>query len=132
MRTIIIITFFIVTITIISGCGVNYPAVNLTGTVTVDGTPVESGFLSITPAEGGRGTGVRTAITGGKYQAKNVPAGKCRVSFTAVKKTGNKTTGMKGEPVDEQVSIIPDKYSNGLEINVETGQATLDFPLTSM
>jgi hypothetical protein len=113
-----------------AGCGSNYVGVNLTGKIMVDGTPIEDGFISITPLEGNRGVGIRVPISNGNYKAKNVPVGKAMVSFTAVKKTGKKVTVM-GVESDEQVSVIPDKYKEGLETEIVADQQTLDFELTT-
>ncbi|MGL4941586.1 MAG: hypothetical protein ACRC46_00155 [Thermoguttaceae bacterium] len=117
-----------------AGCafGPNYASTTLRGKVTVDGVPIEDGLISITPnGNGGQGTGVRVTITKGEYTAKAVPVGKCRVSFTAVKKTGKKVKGMFDKEVDEAVSLIPARYSEGLETEIERGQKTLDFALES-
>jgi hypothetical protein len=113
-----------------SGCSSNYAGVNLTGQITVDGAPIEDGFISITPSEGNRGIGVRVPITNGSYKAKHVPIGKAMVSFTAVKKTGKKIIVM-GVESDEQISVIPDKYKEGMETEITADQQTLDFELTT-
>jgi len=113
----------------VTGCGVGYKNTDLTGQVSVDGVPIDDGFLSMTPAEGSNGNGVRVPIRNGKYNARAVPVGQVRVSFTAVKKTGKKTKGMMGEEIDEQISLIPEAYNAGMTVNVTLGLKNLDFPL---
>ncbi|MDR0609339.1 MAG: YgdI/YgdR family lipoprotein [Planctomycetaceae bacterium] len=130
MRSLLLFIGVLLSVFFTTGCGSNYVGVNLTGKITVDGTPIEDGFISITPSEGNRGVGVRVPISNGNYAAKNVPAGKAMVSFTAVKKTGKKVTVM-GVESDEQVSVIPDKYKEGMETEIATDQQTLDFELTT-
>ncbi|MDR3198539.1 MAG: YgdI/YgdR family lipoprotein [Planctomycetaceae bacterium] len=131
MKTLLLFITVLLPVFLITGCGSNYTGVDLTGKITVDGTPIENGFVSFTPSEGNRGTGVRVPISNGNYAAKHVPVGKTRVSFTAVKKTGKKTKGLGGEDVDEQVSIIPGKYKEGMETEIIVNQQTLDFELTT-
>ncbi|MDR1291635.1 MAG: hypothetical protein LBK06_10580 [Planctomycetaceae bacterium] len=116
---------------IMFGCssGQRYQTTNLDGVVTIDGKAVNDGMMSFSHTAGG-GTGVRANIVAGKYAAKKVPVGNVNVTFTAVEKTGKKVQAM-GVEVDEQVSIIPPKYKEGITIEIVSGQKKHDFILTS-
>ncbi|MDR2643710.1 MAG: hypothetical protein LBC74_13055 [Planctomycetaceae bacterium] len=126
----VIVLLFVVLL--LSGClsGSSYQTTDLDGVVTIDGVPVNDGMLSFAPTSGAGGRGVRTNIVAGKYTAKKVPVGEVDVTFTAVKKTGKKFQAM-GVEVDEQISIVPEKYKEGIKIEIITGQKKHDFILTS-
>jgi hypothetical protein len=63
----------------------------------------------------------------GKYSAKQVPIGNVCVTIIASKKTGNKIKGLRGEDVDEFVSVIPPQYKEGVLLKIVKGQKQLDF-----
>lgn len=131
MKKIIYVTIAVLFTTFAFGCssGQRYQTTNLEGVVTIDGEAVNDGMMSFSHTAGG-GTGVRANVVAGKYTAKKVPVGNVNVTFTAVKKTGKKVQAM-GLEVDEQVSIIPPQYKEGITIEVVSGQKTHNFILTS-
>ena len=115
-------------ITLTTGCN-SGKNVTLSGSVTIDGQPVENGSLTFIQ-EGGVGQTAGAIITAGKYTASEVPVGKLRVTFQATRKTGKMLPGYS-EPIPETVNIIPPKYRDGQSIEVKSSQSQLDFTLSS-
>jgi hypothetical protein len=114
-----------------SGCGHSgngHPTARLEGQVTVDNQPLSTGRIQFYPK--GTGQPADAEIAEGHYVADLVPKGKVRVTFTAVKKTG-KTIHEPGHDFPELVSIIPEQYQSGIEINVEGDNPSQDFKLDS-
>lgn len=111
------------------GCGGRwYSTARLEGQVAIDGRPIAQGNITFTPLQPGRGSGASTTIESGRYIVQNVPQGRVRVDFHAVKETG-RTVMQFGKPYPETVNIIPDKYRAGLEIEVSGDNASQDFRL---
>ncbi len=114
------------------GCGHTgneHPTAKLTGYVTVDAQPIHSGRVQFFPIRGG-GQPCDSEINDGRYAAEQVPLGKVRVTFTSVKETG-KMIHEPGHVFPELVSIIPERYESGIEINVEGDNSNQDFKLVS-
>jgi hypothetical protein len=122
------------------GCGrsgANRGAVS--GTVKLDGKPVEQGSILFTPIEGARGSVAGGEIENGRYQlsAKKGPAiGWNRVEIQAMRKTGKmvrKAFGRPGEMVPEQVSAIPPRFNtkSKLKAEIKPGDNTADFDVSS-
>ena len=109
----------------------NYPAARLEGAVTVDGQAVPSGTLQFMPPQGSKAPVVEAQIKDGRYTAANVPVGKVRVLFTAIRETGRVDTKSTSQPVPEVVNIIPERYRDGLDIEVTADSPKKDFDLKS-
>ena len=112
----------------LAGCGGHkYQGTSLSGSVTVGGQPIEKGTISFVPT--GDGPVVSAPITNGSYTTEErVPVGKVRVTFIAIKETGaTKTEG--GRTLPETVSLIPDKYKDGIEKDITASDTKLDFAL---
>ncbi|MFO0928491.1 MAG: hypothetical protein U0736_15950 [Gemmataceae bacterium] len=117
---------------LLSGCG--KPSVS--GTVTLDGKPVDGGVISF--VADGTNKQANADIVGGKYDfgAKPGPtAGKNKVEILWNKKTGRKipVPGDPGNMTDESVQAIPAQYNSAstLTADVKSGANKLDFTLTS-
>jgi len=108
--------------TTIAGCGDGSPRnCTISGEVTVDGQPVESGSIQFKILEDGDlpGGGM---ILDGKYQTEVTP-GKKKVIISAVDTTA------EPDAYGTYPSLIPEEYTkNPQEIEV-TGSATHDFHL---
>lgn len=140
----------------LAGCGAERPqTIRVTGTVTLDGDPVEGAVVGFTPEEGGRpATG--TTDAGGKFTLTTFEDGDGALPgrhLVTVSKT--KTTGAAGEAAaggtegDMMLSgppaaggkepaveyLIPQKYSipkeSGLSCEVKQGMEAPTFALTS-
>jgi hypothetical protein len=136
----------------IIGCGSGTRLGNVTGTVTLDGKPLEGVSVAFMPEQGGVASGVTDAS--GKYElthtdGKGAPVGKNKVAVTTIKKSAS-TVDMSQIPSDspeyekmmkaggadyaKQVKEpIPEKYNakTELEFDVKSGSQVIDLKLTS-
>lgn len=120
------------------GCGSSIDGVQLTGSVTFDGQPVETGKITFEPQQGG--TMTIATITDGTYQLPSErPAtpGKYLVRITADRSTGRMigadSRSQEDQPAEEIVQYLPEKYNlrSQLFIEVTEDQVKHDFTLTS-
>jgi hypothetical protein len=124
-----------------SGCGGNrgYSGerrFSLSGKVTVDGEPMESGVISFLPQDkGGRVSG--GPIKGGTYEvpeAMGATAGIYRVEVRWNKPTGRRVKDAYGEEImDEYKEGLPARYHSDSELTAEVSakQTKFDFDLKS-
>jgi hypothetical protein len=78
-------------IALIGGCDASGSMSTVSGTVSVDGAPVDVGTISLRPKEGDQVKGVGGAIENGSFQLtaeKGLPPGTYDVFVLASKKTG--------------------------------------------
>ena len=129
----------LILVLLISGCGGGRAAVQ--GAVTLDGVPVEAGFVSFSPADpAATGPTGRVSIVKGRYAidaAGQLKPGLYRVEIHAPRKTGKKIPAGSPSPpgtmVDEEVEAVPEKYNrqSTLQKEVKAGPNTIDLELTS-
>jgi hypothetical protein len=121
-----------------AGCGGKVASVS--GSVTLDGTPVESGLITFTPVEGTPGSGARAQIAKGAYAIDSSMAaapGTYRVEIAARRKTGKKipvgSPAPRGSMADEEVEAVPARYNKAstLRETLKAGANTVDFELNS-
>jgi hypothetical protein len=128
-----------------AGCGDGGPErVVVAGRVTLNGAPVDNGFIRFFPIKGTAGPMWGAQITDGEYRADGkggVPVGTHRVEIEAFRKVKNaqpaadvfEDFGGEG-PATLEEQVIPAHYNSQstLEITVETGQGEIrkDFELT--
>ena len=119
------------------GCksGTTVERASVSGTVTFDGQPVESGTITFVPAAGVVGAPAELRIQNGKYSttdAQGVVVGNNDVRILATKKTGKQFKNPNNEMEDEVVQFIPEKYNEKTELQetVKPGENTFDFDLT--
>lgn len=99
------------------------------GTVTVAGTPVEEGKIVYRSMDSASGSGGSASIANGEYQLDDVPIGRCVFTFSGVKLTGKTIPGPGGQPEPERVNVIPQQVlRDGVERDVQ-GSGTQDFAL---
>ncbi|MBI1249318.1 hypothetical protein GC197_15915 [bacterium] len=112
MRALFAVVFTSLLALITSGCTQSDkpPTYKVTGTVTYDGKPVESGSIVFDPADG-MGQSAMGGIENGKITA-DVPAGEMIVRISAVRTSEKKD--QYGEAITE--SYIPDKYNQASQI----------------
>jgi hypothetical protein len=116
----------------LSGCS-GEPAV--TGTVTLNGEPVDGGAIIFTP-DGVSGLKAAARIVDGKF---TIPAGGGlsvglnRVEILWKKKTGKQIAvpGDAGHTTDETIQVVPDVYNarSTLKEEVKEGSNTFTFEL---
>jgi hypothetical protein len=120
------------------GCG-SKPA-EVTGTVTYNGQPVESGSVSFRPQ--GAGTGFGAQIVDGKYTATKIYPGKMLALIRGANKSVVPLTHEEsdrlaaearasGKPLAGSAEYIPeDAQGNKQVVDITGGQQTLDFAIT--
>lgn len=131
----------IAVVLVIMGCaktdGLN--RVEVSGTVTFDGAPLESGSIAFIPDAGTTAPSVGGPIQAGKFHlttAEGPVAGKYKVMIRASRPTGRQVEAGPGasDPtamVDEVEMFIPEKYNSKTELTAEIGPSTgeLSFDL---
>jgi hypothetical protein len=123
---------FLAAATLVVGCGDAEKLGNVSGSVSYDGKPVETGSITFTAVDGKAPT-AGAEIKDGKYAATKVPAGAAKVSISASRVIGKKKAyndaGSPEVPITE--SYIPAKYNaaTDLKYEVRTGAQTKDFDL---
>lgn len=113
----------------VTGCGPSEVVVS--GTVTLDGKPLEEGNIAFRPLPAtatSEATGV--PIQGGKYQLKVRP-GRYRIEITAARAAPGPTDPFGTTPPPK--SLIPEKYNARSELTeeVRAGTNEFNFALTS-
>jgi hypothetical protein len=110
------------------GCG-GSDELEVSGTVTFDGKPVNEGDITFRASDRGYGGKIKD----GKY-TMTVPPGKSRVEITAFRETGKMLNLNPGEdPIPELEPYIPEKYNSSsvLSADVSSDKKTFDFKLES-
>ena len=116
------------------GCQSNevaYKAAKVSGTVTVDGMPIETGVINFMSAETTGPAGEDSAeIKAGKFAATKVPVGNVRMYIIASKETGKMIKGSSTD-IPETVSIIPPHYAQGIEATISGDETDRKIDLRS-
>ncbi len=133
------------------GCGKGGPALGrVSGTVTMDGKPLENALVTFTPAAGGRGS-TGTTDASGKYEltfidGKGALVGSHKVTVTTVAKAAAAASEMRSDSPEyakqgrsadynsaKVTEPIPAKYNkeSTLTFDVQSGSNTYDIPLES-
>lgn len=139
-RQLVLLFFWTVVYLPTAGCG-GLQQAELSGEVTYDGTPVESGFMRFFPVQGTPGDGASANIEDGKYSLAaddGLVAGAYRVSIMASRETGRKIKVPEPTPdapshVMETFQYLPEKFNSRTELQVtlKPGSNKEDFVLSS-
>lgn len=123
----------------IMGCGEAPPKrIAISGTVKLDGQPVERGSINFIPEAGSPNLPAGGEIKAGEYNLTadaGPSAGKYRVEIRWSKPTGKKvemgSPAPKGTMIDEVKEAIPAKYNtqSTLEREIGSEESTVDFDL---
>lgn len=138
---------------LLSGCGSGKPAtVPVTGTVTLDGNPLEGASVTFTPAEGGRLATGKTDASGNftlmTFEAGDgALAGPNKVGVSKMEVSGDVQGDPTADPGDmlsgppgaggnqPPKSLIPKKYANpetsGITVDVQSGMDPVTIELSS-
>ncbi len=121
------------TLAALTGCGGGDGRGAVSGTVTVNGEPLDFGSINLIP-EGGDGPKVGTGIEGGKFllEPKFGPqVGPHKVQIQWMKKTGKTLKHESGTDIDERVPALPEKYNEKTELKttIQPGENKLQFDL---
>ncbi len=117
---------------LVAGCGPSDGLITISGSVTLDGEPVEDGSISLMPINGGSmGGGL---IENGYYSAKSSP-GEMAVQIHAhkmVQKKNPTREEIERGLTEDSISIIPNVYNrqSKLRITVAPDQRNFEFNLT--
>jgi hypothetical protein len=125
----------------IAGCGSSSPPrVAVSGTVTLDGRPIEQGAIAFVPTADSKQPSAGAEIAAGEYSipaASGPSAGKYKVEIRWSKPTGKQielgSPAPPGTLVDEVKEAVPAKYNSKttLEEVLEPGENAVHFDLTS-
>jgi hypothetical protein len=110
---------------------------SVSGTVKLNGQPIEEGAITFIPIDGTRGPGAGATIRDGQYHvpaSAGVTVGKNRVELRAFRNTGRKVqdpTGKPGTLADERVPAFPPEYNDRSTLvrEVPAGSTTLNFDI---
>ena len=106
------------------------------GTVTVDGVPVEYGYIEYRPVEGTSGPTAGSAINQGEYviEATKGPfAGTFRVEIRATRATDQMVADeITGEEVAYHEQFLPEQFNvdSQLEVDIAANRERYDFNLS--
>jgi hypothetical protein len=121
------------------GCSASSGTAEVSGTVLLDGQPVEEGSIQFIPVEGTTGAGAGGIIRGGKYHIprdNGAAVGKNRVELRSFRTSGRKVqdpTAPPGVLTDERVQAFPPEYSDSSTVvkEVKSGRNVFDFDVAS-
>src|SRR5262245_61725023 len=108
----------------LSGCGrmgSGKPTSHLQGKVTIAGKPIPAdaqASITFKPSGSGQARSTSAQISGGAYDAPDVPVGTVTVYFNVQQPTGRMVREGTGSPYKELRSLVPDKYGTGLALDV--------------
>lgn len=117
----------------LTGCN-SSGLIQLSGTVTLDGQPVEEGSISLMPVDGKGVTG-GGLISNGTYTAESSP-GEMAVqiyAYKTVEKANPTTEEIERGLSTDRVQLLAPVYNrqSKLRIRVSSSERNFDFPLTS-
>ena len=107
------------------------PAPNtVSGTVTLDGKPLDGGYISFHPTGAGAARG--SEVHGGAYKVTDLPPGKWKVSVTSQPKLVVEKSGKASVPraLPPANPIPKSAKGNHQVVEVGPGEQTLNFELT--
>jgi hypothetical protein len=104
-----------------AGDGIARQAVS--GSVTLDGKPLDHGEITLSPIEQGPSAGGTIAAGAFAIDQSGGPAlGKYRAMIVSIRPTGRRVRDADGPPgstVDEMANTIPDRYNTRTELEIE-------------
>jgi hypothetical protein len=121
------------------GCGRPKTTATVSGVISLDGEPLESGAISFYPISGGSTTAAQSAGAtidkGGRYRTEILP-GRFRVEISSSRSVGQRKRyeDLPDSPMDDILKeVVPAVYntSSSLERDISLDTKTLDFVLQS-
>lgn len=124
---------------LLAGCG---GSTAVTGSVSYEGQPVESGSITFLPADG-QGPSAGAAISGGQYRVDEITPGEKTVQIVGLKEISFARSsaemaqqaeeaarrGTAAAPVEQASEIPANAEGNNATVEVKPGTQTLDFHL---
>jgi len=121
----------------LSGCG-SSGRDGIAGTVTLDGKPLEKGYVTFRPQSGTASPSAGANVTDGRFSVAaegGLLPGKFRVEITASRLTNKRAVDpFSGKMVTLEEQYIPAKYNSESKLEAEvrsSGPNRADFALTS-
>lgn len=123
----------------LSGCGGEKTMATVSGTVSLDGNPLENGAISFYPISGGASMAPQSAGAvidrSGRYRATILP-GRFRVEITSSRPVGQQKryADIPDSPMDDILEeVVPPIYNTAstLQHDISLDTKTLDFSLSS-
>ncbi len=117
------------------GCGAGgtgKPTAHLKGTVTIGGAALPAdaeASITFKPTKSGQARSTSAIISGGMYDAPDVPAGPVIVYVSVQQPTGREVTENVSRPYKEYRSLVPAKYGEGIALEVSGDKADQNFEL---
>lgn len=118
-----------------SGCGKSDSRLALSGTVAVDGRPLESGYIQFRPIEPANHPATGANIVAGRFDIvdrRGALPGTFRVEITASRKTTRKVPDASGAMIEAFEQYIPAQYNQQSKLTAEVkagGPNQFDFQL---
>jgi hypothetical protein len=115
-----------------TGCG--GAGVEVSGKVTLDGSPLDEATITFVPMAGGQREAGWTMVQGGSYlipTANQLGTGQFRVEIRALR-SGGSDKGIQNDPtLIAAKEIVPSKYNSKSELvaEIKPGKNALDFEL---
>jgi hypothetical protein len=115
------------------GCSNGPRRAAVSGTVRVDGKPLERGVINFLPVDGNRGPGAGGVIKDGAFDVKAADGpvvGNNRVEIRGFRKTGRKIT-VQRETIDEEIQVVPAEFNDQSKLvrEIHERENTLEFDL---
>ena len=92
------------------------------GTVTLDGQPLQDGYIAFLPQKNTKGPGAGAPILAGKFvidKSDGPLEGSYRVEITAKGETGRKTVDGSGQQRSAEGQILPKRYNKESTLTAE-------------
>src|SRR5258708_2188346 len=125
----------IVNLCLVSACGSGSQRAEVSGTVSLNGVPIEEGSIQFIPVEGTTGPSTGGVIKDGKYRIpreNGAVIGKNRVELRAFGMSGKKIqdpTAPPGVLTDQRVQVFPPEYSDASTVikEIHSGSNVINF-----
>jgi hypothetical protein len=114
-----------------AGCGLGGRSAHVSGQVTLKGKPLpEAAQAFITFAsDADPKASVSAPIAAGHYDAPNTPVGPCHVFFEITTTGPEKMSERTGQPYRDIINHVPDRYAEGIPLDVTGDLPSQDFDL---
>jgi hypothetical protein len=107
------------TLGLATGCGPESKVALISGSVNIDGTPVDKGSIAFAPVDG-KGPSGGGEIVGGKYKC-DAALGECKVEIRVPKSVGKRKLYDTPESPMQEIfeEVLPQKYNEATELRVQ-------------
>ena len=128
-----ICSYFLLSFLFLFGCGPESKMAILSGTVTIDGQPAETGSISFIPVDGMTQT-AGASIENGKFTSE-VPIGESKVEIRVPKVVGKQKLYDTPDSPEQEImaEVLPAKYNEATELRftADKGKNEKNFELST-